>query len=336
MRSVQILLVGSLGGAGALRSLASTAQRRCAGAARTQIIGAPDGAAARRAAAFRMDVGLEDAKRNAMFDTLDAATRPDALGSLETRDRLTAAFLGHGVLVSLLNVVGEYRNYEFVAIGSAALLGGVSAVFGWFELASGAVEDDDRPGFAHERAIMAYTTSYLASVMWLSLRFSPLYPTALAADTTLDGALCVLSICCYVYGLASPCRTPLVDFERLTPTERLRMKGMIVSGLVGAVFILEALALLLNGGEAWWARVLALYPSQSVLEPSVTIFAAYAVEAGVLIHRLARRGVITFADAVPFYAKLVLPLLTLLPMGCLFVHKADEVSFWDFLFLGAG
>ena len=96
------------------------------------------------------------------------------------------------------------------------------------------------------------------------------------------------------------------------------------------------LALLLNGGEAWWARVLALYPSQSVLEPSVTIFAAYAVEAGVLIHRLARRGVITFADAVPFYAKLVLPLLTLLPMGCLFVHKADEVSFWDFLFLGAG
>ena len=56
--------------------------------------------------------------------------------------------------------------------------------------------------------------------------------------------------------------------------------------------------------------VTARYPAQSVLEPSVTVFAAYAVEAGVFIHRLARRGVVTFADAVPFYGKVLLPLLT--------------------------
>ena len=65
---------------------------------------------------------------------------------------------------------------------------------------------------------------------------------------------------------------------------------------------------------------------------SVTVFAAYAVEAGVFIHRLARRGVVTFADAVPFYGKVLLPLLTLLPMACLFAYRHDDVSFWE-LFL---
>ena len=55
-----------------------------------------------------------------------------------------------------------------------------------------------------------------------------------------------------------------------------------------------------------------------------------------LIHRSARRGVVTFADAVPFYGKVVLPLLTLLPMASLFWWKREEVSFWSFLFLGSG
>jgi len=111
------------------------------------------------------------------------------------------------------------------------------------------------------------------------------------------------------------------------------MKGMVVSGAVGAVFILEATALLLNG-QGWWGRVVELYPAQEVLEPSVTLFAAYAVEAGMLTHRSARRGVVTFAQAVPFYGTVVLPLLTLLPMACLFWWKRDAVSFWAFLFLG--
>jgi len=106
----------------------------------------------------------------------------------------------------------------------------------------------------------------------------------------------------------------------------------VVSGSIGAVFLLESAALLCNG-PGWWERVVELYPAQSVLEPSVTLFAAYAVEAGMLIHRAARRGVCTFAQAVPIYAKFVLPLLTGLPMICLFAWKHDDVSFWSFLFL---
>ena len=42
-----------------------------------------------------------DQKANAMFDTVDATDkRPDFITSLETRDKLTAAFLAHGVVVA--------------------------------------------------------------------------------------------------------------------------------------------------------------------------------------------------------------------------------------------
>ena len=137
-----------------------------------------------------------------MFDTVETTERrPDLFASLQPRDKLTAGFLGHGVVVSGLNVIGYYDNYEFAAIGLAALIGMSSATVGWYELLSGITEDDDRPGFAHERAIMLYTTSYLAGVMWLSLRLSPLYPAAL---TPLDPALCAATIAVYVFGFVSP------------------------------------------------------------------------------------------------------------------------------------
>ena len=136
-----------------------------------------------------ISLAVADEKANAMFDTIDVADRPNLLRSLELRDKLTAAFLGHGILVSGLNIAGVYDNYEYVAIGAAALIGLSSAALGWFELFSGAIADDDRPGFAHERSIMLYTTSYLGAVMWLSLRFSSLYPAALLGP--LDALLSV-------------------------------------------------------------------------------------------------------------------------------------------------
>ena len=280
------------------------------------------------------DGSVEDAGReNAMYDTIGQAERPGLWASFEGRDKLTAAFLVHGMIVSAVNLAGAYTDaYSVYAVGVAAVLGLTSAAWGWFDLLTGRVSDDDRPGFAHERAIMRYTSSYLAGALWLSLRFSPLYPAAALAP--LDPLLCLASIALYVYGLAAPLLTALLLRDELTPTEKLRMNGMIVSGAVGAVFILEATALLLNGGQSWWEHVLALYPAQDVLEPSVTLFAAYAVEAGMLIHRAARRGVITFSQAVPFYGTVVLPALTLLPMAALFWWKRAEVSFWTFLFLG--
>ena len=266
---------------------------------------------------------------NAMYDTIGAAERPSLLASLDARDLLTVAFLSHGVLVSGANIAGIYENYDLLVIGISAVLGLGSSAWGLGLLATGNIPDDDRPGFAHERAIMSYTSSYLAGVMWLCLRFSQVYPHEL---TALDPAFCLVTIAVYTYGLVSPVWTSLFLWEALTETEQLRMQGMVVSGAIGSVFILNTAALLVNGPD-WWDKVVTLYPSQNVLEPSTALFAAYAVEAGMLIHRLARRGVITFAQAVPFYGAVVLPLLTLLPMGCLFWWKFDEVSFWDFLFL---
>ena len=267
-------------------------------------------------------------RRNAMYDTVEVAERPDLLTSLERRDAITLAFLGHGTFVSGLNVLGSYDGYETVALGLAAVLGLSSAGWGLFLLATGRVPDDDRPGFAHERSIMTYTSTYLCGVMWLCLRFSSWYPAAL---TSLDPALCVATIACYVYGLYMPVRTTIVHWEDLTPTEQLRMKGMVASGAVGAVFILNTMALLLNG-PAWWDRTVELYPAQNLLEPSTALFAAYAVEAGMLLHRCARRGALTFAQVVPFYGVVCLPVLTLLPMGCLFYWKHEDISFWNFLF----
>ena len=269
--------------------------------------------------------------KNAMFDTVGAADRPGLWDSFEPRDKLTGLFLAHGAVVSVVNVLGVYtESYSFFGIGVAAAIGLTSAAWGGFDLSTGRIPDDDRPGFAHERAIMLYTNLYLAGALWLSLRFSSLYPFGL---TFFDPIFAVTSMAVFVYGLAAPMYTAVALRAELTETERLRMSGMIVSGAVGAVFLLEAAALLLNGGQDWWGRVVELYPSQDILEPSVTLFAAYAVEAGMLIHRSARRGVITFAQAVPFYSTTVLPLLTLLPMASLFWWKHEEVSFWAFLFM---
>jgi hypothetical protein len=164
-------------------------------------------------------VGSE--KANAMFDTLNVTSRPQILESLETRDATTLAFLAHGGLVSALNIAGLYENYETVAIGVAAFLGLINVAVGTYELASGGVADDERPGFAHERSIILYTTAYLAAVVWLSCRFSPLYPAGLAG---LDAPLCVASACVYVYGLLSPLATLTRLHEQLTPTEA-RLQG---------------------------------------------------------------------------------------------------------------
>ena len=110
------------------------------------------------------------------------------------------------------------------------MLGFLSAAWGFAELATGRIAEDRRPGFARERTILWYTSSYLAGVMWLSLRLSPLYPAAL---TPLDPALCAATIAVCVFGFVSPLRTVLVHWEELTPTEQLRMKGMVASGAVG-------------------------------------------------------------------------------------------------------
>ena len=187
----------------------------------------------------------DEAGKNMLWDTINTEERPRLVDALEGRDYLTSIFLAHGVFVGGLNIVGAYgENYAIQAVGIAAVLGFLSAAWGFAELATGKcagqrratpglapagtpehtrqrlpgyshvlcapvcrIAEDGRPGFARERSIMWYTSSYLAGVMWLSLRLSPLYPASL---TSLDPALCSATIAVYLYGFASPVHTVLV------------------------------------------------------------------------------------------------------------------------------
>ena len=193
----------------------------------------------------------DEAGKNMLWDTINTEERPRLVDAFEGRDYLTSVFLAHGVFVGGLNIVGAYgENYAVQAVGIAAVLGFLSAAWGFAELATGKcagrrrptpglapartpqprasipppqrlptwlltrpapavcrIAEDGRPGFARERSIMWYTSSYLAGVMWLSLRLSPLYPASL---TPLDPALCSATIAVYLYGFASPVRTVLV------------------------------------------------------------------------------------------------------------------------------
>ena len=62
------------------------------------------------------------------------------------------------------------------------------------------------------------------------------------------------------------------------------------------------------------------------------IFGAYSLEAGLFLHRLARRKLITFAEAVPLCCVGIMPLVTVVPMWYLNIHLGHELSFWQFLF----
>ena len=84
-------------------------------------------------------------RANAMYDTVGAEERPALWASLEGRDKLTALFLAHGATVATINIAGMYtEGYFFYVVGLAAALGLTSAGWGWWELATGVVPDDDR------------------------------------------------------------------------------------------------------------------------------------------------------------------------------------------------
>ena len=77
---------------------------------------------------------------------------------------------------------------------------------------------------------------------WLSTKSvaSTTKPSTTHQNSPLDPPLCAALILTLLYGLAQPVYTCLAHWERLTETERLRMQGMVVSGAIGAVFLLES------------------------------------------------------------------------------------------------
>ena len=80
----------------------------------------------------------DEAGKNMLWDTINTEERPRLVDAFEGRDYLTSVFLAHGVFVGGLNIVGAYgENYAVQAVGIAAVLGFLSAAWGFAELATG-------------------------------------------------------------------------------------------------------------------------------------------------------------------------------------------------------
>jgi len=81
-----------------------------------------------------------------LWDTIDTEERPRLVDAFEGRDYLTSLFLAHGVFVGGLNIVGAYgENYAIQAVGIAAVLGFLSAAWGFAELSTGKWAGRRRP-----------------------------------------------------------------------------------------------------------------------------------------------------------------------------------------------
>ena len=80
----------------------------------------------------------DESCKNMLWDTINTEERPRLVDAFEGRDYLTSVFLAHGVFVGGLNIVGAYgENYAVQAVGIAAVLGFLSAAWGFAELATG-------------------------------------------------------------------------------------------------------------------------------------------------------------------------------------------------------
>ena len=80
----------------------------------------------------------DEAGKNMLWDTINTEERPRLVDAFEGRDYLTSVFLAHGVFVGGINIVGAYgENYAVQAVGIAAVLGFLSAAWGFAELATG-------------------------------------------------------------------------------------------------------------------------------------------------------------------------------------------------------
>ena len=114
----------------------------------------------------------------------------------------------------------------------------------------------------------------------------------------------------------------------LSGTERLRVRGLLVIGLIGAVFIPDCLAFVL-GSQDWWGRVTAQHAAQTTLESTTSLCALYATEASMVSHRCGKAGVAKFSVIVPSFVVVVI-VLTIAPCIAALHNLGDDISFFSF------
>jgi hypothetical protein len=219
-----------------------------------------------------------------------------------------------------------------------------------------AVSPNTRLGMSDDALLHLYSAFYTTASAWLAYRACRVAPERLFS---LDSLIGTISTAIFTFSLIMPTITLLhhhnvfdiqdklqfiVGLARrnqsspgnaqqneslfLTETELLRVRSLLIIGVIGCVFAPVALSFAL-GGQEWWGRITTLHPSQTYLESSTELYGVLATQASMVSHRAAKAGVAPLETIVPLFT-LVCFLLAVLPCVCSLYWLGDDISFFSF------
>lgn len=291
----------------------------------------------------------------------ESSLRPSFFKSIKNpRDILALIVVFNGVLISYFNIIGRY-DITYIQIEQyAILLGIVSSIAYMIQIVSGyGISKNIRRGVVDEGVINLYSSMYTFAVSWLAYRTSELCPNWLWQLDYILPWICSFiflysfiaplvtlipsnnkignTICTFIVNMARNIQSnnkinddnnTAITLPALSETELLRARGLLFIGILGSIFLPDALSFGL-GRQIWWERVYQLHPSQRLLESSTSLFALFATEASMIAHRMAKYGVATFRTIVPTFGTVCL-LLAIVPCICSLHWLGDDISFFSF------
>ena len=264
-------------------------------------------------------------------------SRPSLWEALKNpRDSLAMLLLIFGGAVSFCNITGTYSDMIYIPLELWSIaLGILSGVVAFIQVGTGyMVNKNSRRGVADDKIVNIYGGLYSFAVSWLAFRTSNACPHWLIS---LDGILPLLATLTFALAAIAPAITlfnPGKIFDEkpeLSNTELLRVRGLLVIGILGSVFIPDTLSFTLGGSE-WWDKVSSIYPSQRTLESSTSLFALYSTEASMIAHRCGKVGIAPFIKIVPTFATVCF-VLAVIPCVAALFWIGNDVSFFSFYFL---
>ena len=282
-------------------------------------------------------------------------SRPSFFSSVQNpRDFLALLVVFNGILISYYNVLGDYNTTYMQFEQCAIILGILSSISYIIQIFNGyTISTNMRRGLVDEAVINLYCAFYTFAVSWLAYRTSDFCPDWL---WSLDGVLPWLCSGIFLFSFIAPVVTLLppnvvgdrlckqmVNISRafqnnsnmvineqpeLSETELLRARGLLFIGILGSIFLPDAISFGI-GQQEWWERVYSMHHSQRILESSTSLFALFATEASMISHRMAKKGVATFKTIVPTFA-FVCFVLAVVPCISSLYWLGDDISFFSF------
>ena len=276
-------------------------------------------------------------------DSLDLENRPTVWDTLNNpRDLLALGLVGVGLIVSVCNVFGIYSKNVYLPLEYVSIGIGLASTFATFlQIVTGynVVPETDRRGLVNDLYLNIYAACYSLAVSWLALRTSNITVPGIHIQSY-DGILPWIMATIFLLSGVTPALTLWTPFgiwsesPELSETEKVRSRGLVAIGVLACVFLPDSLAFgfdsISSGGNGnWWNRISTLYPSQPILESSTALFALYANEASMILHRLAKAGAKTFRFIVPVGVVACL-VLAIVPCVCALYWLGDDISFFSF------